>query len=80
MATLAQPAPAAHVDRPRAHSNLSFTSNTSRRSRGSKVQVDMTESPNDKKKFNTESKADPTKALNEATPGTSDCLSHVDVR
>ena len=69
MATLAhQTVPQAHMERPRAVSNLSYTSQGSRRSRNS-TKLELMESPQDKKRFNLEGKADPTKALNEATPG-----------
>lgn len=47
---------------------MSHASTSSRRSKGSN-KLEMIESPRDKKRFNPESHADPTAALNEATPG-----------
>jgi hypothetical protein len=53
--------------RPRAFSALSNDSKRSRRSSGSGTKLDLTETSKDKKRLNT--KADPSKALNEAQPG-----------
>ncbi|ETN37325.1 uncharacterized protein HMPREF1541_08316 [Cyphellophora europaea CBS 101466] len=72
MTTLSPPAspqPAQlHPQRPRAVSSMSHASTSSRKSKSSN-KLEMLESPRDKKRFNAESKADPTAALNEATPG-----------
>lgn len=53
--------------RPRAQTSVSYTSQRSRRSSSSGHKLELTESAKDKKRLNT--KADPSKALNEATPG-----------
>jgi len=55
-----------HEGRPRAASALSHSSNKSRRSISSSNKLDLTENHKDKKRLNT--KSDPSKALNEATP------------
>ena len=53
--------------RPRAGTAMSHNSQRSRRSSSSANKLEHTESTNDKKRLHT--KADPSKALNEATPG-----------
>ncbi|KEF59846.1 uncharacterized protein A1O9_04694 [Exophiala aquamarina CBS 119918] len=52
--------------RPRAQTSVSYTSQRSRRSSSSGHRLELTESAKDKKRLNT--KADPSRALNEATP------------
>jgi hypothetical protein len=47
---------------------MSHASTSSKKSKSSN-KLEMIESPRDKRRFNAESKADPTAALNEATPG-----------
>jgi hypothetical protein len=56
--------------RPRPFSALSNDSKRSRRSSGSGTKLDLTETSKDKKRLHT--KADPSKALNEAQPGALD--------
>ena len=56
------------IERPRAVSAMSHASTSSHKSKSSK-KLELVESPRDKKRFTAESKADPTKALSEATPG-----------
>lgn len=71
MATMSPPVspqPVQPVERPRPFSSMSHASTSSRKSKGSN-KLELVESPRDKKRFNAESKADPTAALNEATPG-----------
>ena len=75
MATLSPPfspsaeysPPGETMSRPRAVSALSNNSKRSRRSSSSGTKLDFTEAHSDKKWLHT--KADPTKALNEAQPG-----------
>ncbi|EHY54250.1 hypothetical protein HRR83_008173 [Exophiala dermatitidis] len=55
-----------HDHRPRAHTVMSFHSGRSHRSSLSANRLELTESAKDKKRLHT--KADPSKALNEATP------------
>ncbi|OAP63605.1 hypothetical protein AYL99_02832 [Fonsecaea erecta] len=52
--------------RPRAGTAMSFSSQRSRRSNSSAGKIDLTETSRDKKRLNT--KADPSKAITEATP------------
>ncbi len=54
---------------PRAGTSMSYTSHRSRRSNSSASRPELTEFSKDKKRLNT--KADPTQAINEATPGQS---------
>lgn len=55
--------------RPRARSVLSFTSNKNRKSIGSFSRATLTETSKEKAAHRVTSKADPTKAINEAQPG-----------
>lgn len=66
MTTMSPISPQPQDTRPRAQTNASYTSHRSRRSSGSGHRIELTESAQDKKRLNT--KADPSKALNEATP------------
>ena len=73
MAALSPPtsSPSEYQERPRAYSALSNSSRRSRRSSGSGPKLDkldLTETHDDKKRLNVNSKADPTKAINEAQP------------
>jgi len=70
MASLSTPdsPPAANPGRPRAFSALSNHSKKSRRSSISGPKHDLTETHDEKKRLNLNSKADPTKAINEAQP------------
>lgn len=69
MTTMSPISPQPQDTRPRAQTAVSYTSHRSRRSSGSSHRIELTESAKDKKRLNT--KADPSKALNEATPGSS---------
>jgi len=67
MTTMSPPiSPESHDTRPRAGTAMSHSSQRSRRSSISTSKLDHTEHAKDKKRLNT--KADPSKALNEATP------------
>ncbi|RVX74368.1 hypothetical protein B0A52_01493 [Exophiala mesophila] len=60
------PQPHGLEPRPGAQTSMSYTSNRSRRSSASGHKLELTESHKDKKRLHT--KADPSRALNEATP------------
>ncbi|MCJ1426021.1 hypothetical protein MMC29_003923 [Sticta canariensis] len=59
-----------HQRRPRARSVMSFTSNKNRKSIGSFSKASLTETSKEKAAHRVTSKADPTKAINEAQPAT----------
>jgi hypothetical protein len=67
MTTMSPPiSPQPSETRPRAATAMSFSSQRSRRSNSSANKLELTESSKDKKRLNT--KADPSRAMNEATP------------
>jgi hypothetical protein len=69
MTTMSPPiSPLPSETRPRAETAMSFNSQRSRRSSSSAARkLELTESHQEKKRLNT--KADPSKAITEATPG-----------
>lgn len=64
MTTMSQASP---ETRPRAHTSMSFSSQRTHKSSASGHKLELTESEKDKKRLHT--KADPSRALSEATPG-----------